>query len=135
MATTYKECPFVSFSIVDQSGSIVLMEVTTTQRIDLFEAREIVAARFEFTQNKKHYLVIDLSNVKQVSPEAKDYLQHAEGGLKNILASALVATNPVSALIANIFVKTTKEFEAKFFTDKNEAFAWINDIVNNVPGQ
>ena len=43
----------------------------------------------------------------------------------NILGAAFIATNPVSALFANIFIKTQKDFQAKFFSNKEDAFDWI----------
>jgi hypothetical protein len=46
--------------------------------------------------------------------------------LKNILGAAFIASNPVAALIANIFVKTPKDFIARFFSNRKEALDWIN---------
>jgi hypothetical protein len=96
-------------------------------KVDLAIAKEMVANRIEFTENKKHYVVIDLSNIKEVTPEAKEYMQHPEGGLKNILAAAFYANNPPAELMANIYVKTPSPFPARFFPKKEEALAWIND--------
>lgn len=109
----------------EASTDIVFVEFHDNLKVDLPSAREIVAKRLDFTDNKKHYLVIDISNVKQVSLEAKEFMQSPEGGLKNILAAAFVASNPVSALIANIFVKTPKDFESRFFSSKQNALEWI----------
>ena len=94
-------------------------------KVDLSAAMQIVTDRLNFTNHKKHYLVFDMSRVQNVTTEAKKYLQHPEGGLKNILGAALIASNPVAALIANVFVKTPKDFQARFFSNKNDAFDWI----------
>lgn len=94
-------------------------------KVDLSAAMQIVADRLDFTNHKKHYLVFDMSRVQNVTAEAKKFLQHPEGGLKNILGAALIASNPVAALIANVFVKTPKDFQARFFSNKKEAFDWI----------
>jgi len=96
--------------------------------VNLTVAEEIVSSRIDFTQNREHYMVVDLSNIKQVSPEAKEYLQSAEGGTKNILGAAFIANNPVAGLIANVFVKIPADFEAKYFTNKDEALDWILEI-------
>jgi hypothetical protein len=72
-----------------------------------------------------HYLVLDMSNVRAITAQAKSYLQAPDAGLKHILGAALIAANPVSAMIANIFIKTPKDFQAKFFTNKEDAFDWV----------
>lgn len=107
------------------SGDIVFAEFPDGIIIDLAAAREIVANRLDFTGNEKHYLIVDISNVKQVSSGAKEYLQRQETGLMNLLGAAFLASNPVSAMIANIFIKTPKNFHAKFFSNKKDAFEWI----------
>jgi DNA polymerase/3'-5' exonuclease PolX len=110
------------------SAKIVLAEYPNNLKVDLLVAKEIVASRVEFTGGKDHYVIIDVSNVKQVTAEAKEYMQSSEGGLKNILGAAFLASNPVSALIANIFIKSPKEFEAKFFYSKESAIRWIEGL-------
>src|SRR2546421_10461101 len=109
-----------------QSNDIVFLEFNSSLRVDLTSAREIVASRLDFTENKKHYLIIDISNVRQVSSEAREFMQRPDAGLKNILGAAFIASNPVSALIANIFIKTPKDFEARFFSSKKSALEWVN---------
>jgi hypothetical protein len=94
-------------------------------KVDLACAKEIVSNRLEFAEAGKHYLVVDVSNVRGLTSEAKAFLQNPEGGLKDILGAAIIASNPVSALIANIFIKTPKNFPAKFFSNKKEALVWI----------
>lgn len=109
----------------EQNADIVFVEFPDNLSVDLAAARKIVASRLDFTQNRKHYLIIDISNVRHVSSDAKAYLQRPDGGLKNILAAAFIASNPVAALIANIYIKSPKNFEAKFFSHKGAAFEWI----------
>jgi hypothetical protein len=94
-------------------------------KVDLNVARQIVSYRLDFTENKMHYLIVDMSNIRQVTAEAKEFMQSLDGGLKNILGAALIASNPVSALIANIFIKTPKDFQARFFYNKVDASNWI----------
>lgn len=115
----------VMLSTSGGAADIIFVEFSTNLQVDLKAAREIVAKRLSFAGSKKHYLVLDMSNVRAVTAEAKKFLQAPEGGLKNILGAALIASNPVSALIANIFVKTPKEFDAKFFYSKNDALEWV----------
>ena len=109
----------------EPDSDIIFAEFPRSLKIDLAAAKEIVANRLDFTKSELHYLVVDLSNVRQVSSEAKEFMQRPDTGLKNLLAAAFVATNPVSAMIANIFIKTPKNFQARFFGNKNDAFDWI----------
>ena len=114
--------PLIVYSSAD---SDVVFAECRCLRVDLSIAMQIVADRHNFTHNKKHYLIFDMSKVRNVTAEAKKFLQHPEGGLKNILGAALIASNPVAALIANVFVKTPKDFQAKFFSNKRDALDWI----------
>jgi hypothetical protein len=107
---------------------IVFVEYENNLKADLAIAKEMVTCRIDFTENKSHYIVVDVSNVKHVTAEAKEYMQSPKGGLQNILGAAFLASNPVSALIANIFIKTPKNFEAKFFYNKASAVRWIEGL-------
>jgi hypothetical protein len=104
---------------------ILLASFARGTRLDLDMARLIVAQRLHLTNNKKHYLVADASNVQSITAEAKCFLQKPENGLKNISGAALIASNPLSALIANIFVKTPADFITQFFSNEREALNWI----------
>jgi hypothetical protein len=118
------ETSLIMFSTIDTQADIILGEFAKNLKVDLETAMQIVADRLNFTSHKKHYLVLDMSNVRMVTAEAKRFMQKPEGGLKNILGAALIASNPVSALIANIFIKTPKDFQAKFFHSKQDALEW-----------
>jgi hypothetical protein len=115
---------------IDQDSKVIFAEYANNLKVDLAIAKTIVANRLAFTENKPHYVVIDISNVKEVTAEAKEYMQHREGGLKNILGAAFIANNPVSELLANIYVKTPVDFEARFFRKKEEAVSWITGYMN-----
>jgi hypothetical protein len=130
-----KKFPRLVISILEKERNIVFIEFEPNLRVDLEVAREIVSSRLAFTENKEHYMVVDMSNVRQVTAEAKEFMQSLEGGMKNILGAALVANNPVAALIANIFTKTPANFPAKFFTNKQEASTWIFEHSNGSPNK
>ncbi len=112
----------------DEEMDIVFMEYPEGLKVDLEKAKAILACRLQFTQNKKHYLIIDLSNVREVSSEAKKFMQLPDQGLANILGAAFIAANPVSALIANIFIKTEKDFPAHFFSNQEDALHWLKEL-------
>jgi hypothetical protein len=117
--------PLILLSTSANVADVIFAEFSTNLKVDLEVAKLMVSKRLNFAGNKKHFLVLDMSNVRAITAEAKKYMQEPEGGLKNILGAALIASNPVSALIANIFVKTDKQFDAKFFSDREAAFEWV----------
>lgn len=106
-------------------SDIVMASFARGTRLDLEMARQIVAQRLHLTNNKKHYLVADASNVRSITADAKNFLQKPETGLKNISGAALIASNPLSALIANIFIKTPADFITRFFFNERDALNWI----------
>jgi hypothetical protein len=120
-----KAVSYLTLSATEKHSDIIFAELSDPIKVDLAVAKEIVASRLSFTGNQSHYLIVDISKVQSVTAEAKEYLQKPEGGLKNILGAALVASNPVSALIANIFIKTPKNFHARFFANKADAINWV----------
>ncbi len=109
-------------------SDIVISEFSPNLKIDLDIAKELVECRHDFTNNEKHYTLIDCSNSQQVTSAAKVYLQDPEGGLKNILGTAFVASSPVSVMIANIFIRTKAQFPLKFFVRKTDAFKWLKEL-------
>lgn len=97
--------------------------------IDLEIAKELVANRLDFTEGKPMYALIDFSNIKSVSKEAREYMNSPEGGLIGVLGGAFVSNNVVATLFINLFLRINKPtVPAKFFTDRQEALAWLSKI-------
>lgn len=126
-----KQYPLITLS-TEPDSNIVFMEFRPDLKVDLEEAREIVSSRLEFTRNRKHFLILDLTNVRQITAEAKEFMQQPEGGLKNILGAAFTGGNPVAVLIANIFIKTPTEFQSRFFTSRERAVSWIEQCKRKI---
>jgi hypothetical protein len=122
-----KVYPLVTCSI-EADTDIVVTKIRNVLNLDLTAAKELVASRLDFMKDEKHYVLIDISNIKHYTSEAKQYMQNPETGLKNILGAAFIASNPISTLIANIFIKTKINFPAKYFSKKTEALKWINEL-------
>jgi hypothetical protein len=112
----------------DELNDVYYFVFKSELKVNLKIAEEIVENRIDFTNNKEYYLIIDVSKITSVNSEARSYLQHPENGAKNLLGSAFIASNPLSALIANIFVKTPNITPSKFFSNKEEALKWILEL-------
>lgn len=115
-------------TIEEDDDEIVFIDYHKDLEINLSLAHEMVENRLEFTENKKHYVIIDATKIKSVSSDAKVYLLDPYYGTKNILGSAIIANNPVSTMIASIFTKGAKNFPSKFFSKKNDAIRWIKEL-------
>lgn len=112
----------------DGDDDIVFIDYNKNLEVSLVLAQEMVDNRLEFTNNKPHYVIIDATGIKSMSLDAKNYLLDPDYGTKNILGSAIIANNPVSAMIANIFTKGAKNFPSRFFSKKADAIKWIKDL-------
>ena len=122
-----KNYRFVRLSCIDDPD-IIFNEYSKDLNVDLEVAKEIVANRMDFAGASKHYMIMEMSNIKRVSYEAKTYMQAKDGGLKNILGAAFIASNPVSILVSNVFIKTPKKFPSKLFQKKEDALKWIKQL-------
>jgi hypothetical protein len=107
------------------NSNTIFGEFIEKQNVNLNTAKVVVKRRLEIMQNREHFFVIDISNVREITYEARKFLQREGGSMQNILAMAFIATNPVSRMIANIIIKAPRNFEARIFTDKKEACDWI----------
>jgi hypothetical protein len=97
--------------------------------IDINIARELVANRLDYTQGSPVYTMIDFTNIKSVTKEARDYMNNPEGGLKALLGGAFLSNNVVATLFINLYLKVNNPtIPAKLFTNKADAVNWLNKI-------
>src|SRR5580765_8450990 len=73
--------------------------------IDIRIAKELVDNRLDFTQGKPVYTLIDFTNVKSVTKEARDYMNSPEGGLRGLIGGAFLSNNVVATLFVNLYLK------------------------------
>ena len=117
-----------SFFKIEQQLDIICVTFNKNLKVDFQIANQLVIDRLDFAKNRKYYYIIDISNIKHVTTEAKKYMQNEEKPLQNILGAAFIASNPVSALLANIFIKTQTNFPSKFFVKMTDALNWIIEL-------
>lgn len=123
-----QEYEWIKCSIVDYG--IVHTVYKENLVVDLEIARDLVSSRFNFTGGKPHLLLLDITGVKRVSNEAKDYLQREDAGLKNIIGAAFLVNTPLSMLLADIFTRPVTKFPVRIFTDKEKAISWLKNVSN-----
>lgn len=111
------------------SDDIVFFKYAPKLEIDIDVAKEIVKSRLHYTNGKSVYTIIDFSNVKSVTKEARDYMNSPEGGLKGILGGAFLSTSVVATLFVNLYLKISNpSVPAKFFTSEKDALWWLRKI-------
>ena len=92
-------------------------------------AKEIVRSRLEYCNGTPMYVLIDATNIKSATKEARDYMNSREGGLKAVLGGAFLSNNVVATLVINLFLKVNNlSIPAKFFTSKEEAVKWLKKL-------
>ncbi|HRD40353.1 MAG TPA: hypothetical protein PLC65_17120 [Bacteroidia bacterium] len=124
----YKELRYTSYW-QEEEEAIIFIKYAPKLAITLPIAKELVKTRLEYTHHKKHYTVIDFTNVLRVEKEARDYMNEEEHGLKNILAGAFLSNSIVGIFFINLYLKINKpKVPAKFFTSKAEAVKWLQQI-------
>jgi hypothetical protein len=124
-----KEFRHITIWEEDQYPDILFNVYSTKLDIDIDIARELIANRFEFVGERKIYALVDFTNVKSVTKEARDYMNSPEGGLNGILGGAFLSNNVVATLFINLYLKISNPtVPAKFFTSKVEALKWLTKI-------
>jgi hypothetical protein len=94
--------------------------------INIEIAHELVENRMQFSENKHHYILIDFTNVKSVTKEARDFMNDPKGGLRGILGGAFLSNNVVATLFVNLYLKVNRPTTpARFFTSKADAMNWL----------
>ena len=107
---------------------VVFSSFSENLHVDIDIVKEIVACRIDFIGNEEKFYIVDINNLKHISSEAKFYTYNSREGLENVLACAIIATNPSSTLLANILVKTPSEIPFKHFLNKESAVVWIEEL-------
>lgn len=100
--------------------------------IDLDIAKRIVKDRIEFTGGASYPILIDFTNLKSATKEARDYMNDPNGGLKGLLGGAFLTNSVVTTVFINLYLKINKpSIPARFFTKKEDAIKWLKEIEKN----
>lgn len=122
-----KEYGNISFGKIE--NDIIFFKYKPSIEIDLQTARDLVQCRLDYTNQECVYTLIDFTNVKSVSKEARDYMNSPEGGLKGILGGAFLSNSVVATLFVNLYLKVSNpSIPAKFFTNSGDAINWLKKV-------
>ncbi len=123
----FKEFKTVTFWKKDDN--IIFFKYAPALDMDIEVARDMVASRLEYTKGESVYALIDVTNLKSTTKEARDYMNSTEGGLRGIKAGAFLSNNVVPTLLINMYLKVSNPpVPAKFFTSEEQALKWLMKI-------
>ena len=124
-----KEYTHITVMAEESDPTIVIGIYKPKLEINIDVAKELVDNRLDFTKGQDHYLLVDFTNVKLVTKEARDYMNDPKGGLKGLLAGAFLSNNLVTTLFINLYLRINQPtVPAKFFTKKAEAINWLKSL-------
>jgi hypothetical protein len=122
-----KEYGNISFGKIE--NDIIFFKYKPSIEIDIQTAKELVTSRLDYTEGRPVYTLIDFTNVKSVTKEARDYMNSANGGLNGILGGAFLSNSVVATLFVNLYIKVSNpSIPAKFFTNSGDAISWLKKI-------
>jgi hypothetical protein len=123
------EYRFITVWKEDTDKDIIFGSYSPRLEIGIEIAKELVRNRIEFSGGVPSYALIDFSNVKSVTKEARDYMNDPRGGLEGVLGGAFLSNNAVSTLFINLYLRINKPVvPAKFFTKKEDALEWLRTV-------
>ena len=99
--------------------------------IDLDTAKKIVKDRIEFTKGVSYPILIDFTNLKSVTKDARDFMNEPTGGLSGLVKGAFLSNSVVTTVFINLYLKINKPtIPTRFFTNKQEALNWLKNGSN-----
>lgn len=121
-----QEFRYATLSKFAEDDDIMFAIYVPKLEINIEIAHELVENRMQFSENKNHFILIDFTNVKSVTKEARDYMNDPTGGLRGILCGAFLSNSVVATLFVNLYLKVNRPtIPARFFTSKADAMSWL----------
>lgn len=91
----------------------------------LEDAKENTAAVETFYKGVKFPLLVDIRNIKSISPEAREHFS-IKGRESVVMAYAMLLSSSISRMIGNFFLSFHKPaVPVKLFDDEDKALAWL----------
>lgn len=97
--------------------------------ITLEVAMQMVETRYNVTNGNVYPVVVDISRIKSVTKEARDFLSGGKATEK-ISAAALYTNSLISRIVANFFLGFSRpDIPIRIFTSKAEALKWAKHYI------
>lgn len=110
---------------------ILFFEYTPALEMNVDIAKRLVKDRLNYTNGESRFCLIDITNLKSVTKEAREYMSDPKGGLIGISGGAFISSSVLTTVIVNLFFKINRpEIPSRFFTDRTDALSWLAKIKN-----
>jgi hypothetical protein len=110
---------------IEMINEIACIKFNKAIKIELEHAIEMVGTRKKATNNTPRLVIMDGTNITNVSKEARDYLS-SEEATEGIIAGAFLVDSPLTKILGNFFLKISKPNKpSKLFTNREEAIEWL----------
>jgi len=124
--TPVKKHDLHGFTTWRMNEGIIRTEVKADIDIILPYAIENSLIVNELCRGRKHPLLIDLKNLKSITPEAREYFS-ARDRESDISAFAFIIHSTFQRMVGNIFIQFNRPARpTKLFNDENSALEWLS---------
>lgn len=110
----------------------ILYGTYLSEKLDLEGAIKATEFRREVSKGRVLPALVDVSQFKSVSREARTYFAKEAG--EDLKALAVLVKNPVTRMMVNFFMKfNNPQYPIRFFTSEHEAYSWLLQFVELKP--
>lgn len=94
--------------------------------VDTIIAQQVVDLRGNISNGKDYLTIVDMTNLKGATKDARKFMACSENGFRGIKAAAFISDKAISNLLLNLFLKINKPKKpCKYFIHKEEALKWL----------
>jgi hypothetical protein len=112
------------------NGILIATYHPQVKTISLKLAKEIVADRLSFIENKAMPTLVLNHGIIKMDKDARDFLS-SESGIEGIKCAAILVNSNFTSLTVTFFLKITKpKLLVKTFTQKKEALLWLTTFID-----
>jgi hypothetical protein len=106
---------------------ILMSEFQSEIQYDIAAVKTTIQKRIEISAGKNQYWLYDITNMKSVTTEARQYA--CNHGHTMLYACAAVVDSYLTKFIYTTYKKFCKpDFPVAFFTSKEKALLWLSEI-------
>lgn len=110
------------------SDGVIYCEYKPEVDIKIEQAKLIVADRVALCNGETYPLLVNVSELKSINKEAREYIS-GEKGIELLSAGAFLVDNQVAKFIGNFFIKINKpKLPARLFTNEEKALQWLEQF-------
>lgn len=115
-------------------NNILFSQFQKGTELNLNGIKQSIELREKISQGQKQYWLYDITNLKTVTKEVRDYAE--KYGQDNLNCTAVLVNSHVTKFMFNTYLKLNKpKFPMRVFSSKEEAVKWLQEIKTKNDGQ